>query len=124
MFWTLVAIARLLLGGAFVVFAVRNYLYNVPRLTGILETSKFNVPEPRNVVLAGIVLQFIGGILAAIGPFPALGGAMMIVFLVLATVLFHPVWHYKGDEQIPHLNATLINTGLVGGFLLIVATGL
>ena len=131
MFWTLIAIARLLLGGAFVAFAVRNYLVSVPRLTGLLETSRllqkyptFKLPTtPRNVVLAGIALQGVGGLLTAVGLFPALGGLLMIVFLIVATVLFHPAWLYPADERGPHTAAVLMNTSLVGAFLMSIAIG-
>ena len=131
MFWTLIAIARLLLGGAFVAFAVRNYLINVPRLTGLLETSrllqKYPTPRlpttPRNVVLFGIAMQFVGGLLTAVGLFPALGGLMMIVFLIVATVLFHPAWLYPAEERGPHTVAVLMNTSLVGAFLMSLAVG-
>jgi putative oxidoreductase len=123
MFWTLIAIARLLLGGAFIAFAVRNYLINVPRLTGLLENGKFKVPEARNVVLAGIAIQFVGGLLTAVGLFPALGGLIMIVFLIVATVLFHPAWLYPAEERAPHTIAVLMNTSLVGAFLMSIAVG-
>ena len=118
---TLYAIARLLLGGAFVVFAIRNLLVNVPRLTGIIETK---APMARNVVLVGIALQFVGGALSAVGPWQALGGALMIVFLVLATLLFHPMWKYVGPDRAPHTVATLMNTSLCGAFLLLIAGGI
>jgi putative oxidoreductase len=117
---TLYALARLLLGGAFVVFAIRHVFVNIPRLTGIIENR---VPMARNVVIFGIALQFVGGLLSAIGPWQVLGGVLMIVFLVLATVLFHPMWAYKGAERAPHTVATLMNTSLVGAFLLLVAGG-
>jgi putative oxidoreductase len=117
---TLYTLARLLLGGAFVVFAIRNYLVNVPRLSGIIEHK---VPNAKLVVLAGIVLQFAGGLLSAIGPWQALGGVLMIVFLVIATVLFHPMWKFTGAERAPHTVATLMNTSLCGAFLLLVAGG-
>lgn len=117
---TLYALARLLLGSAFVVFAIRNYLVNVPRLTGIIENK---VPNARLVVLAGIALQLIGGLLSAIGPWQALGGVLMIVFLVIATLLFHPMWKFAGAERAPHTVATLMNTSLCGAFLLLVAGG-
>ena len=131
MFWTLFAIARLLLGGAFVAFAVRNYTVNVPRLTGLLETSRLlqkyptlKLPTtPRNVVLFGIAMQFVGGLLTAVGLFPALGGLLMIVFLVIATVLFHPAWLYPAEERAPHTVAVLMNTSLVGAFLMSIAVG-
>jgi putative oxidoreductase len=131
MFWTLIAIARLLLGGAFVAFAVRNYMVNTDRLSGLLETSRLlqkyptlKLPTtPRNVVLAGIGMQFVGGLLTAVGLFPALGGLMMIVFLIIATVLFHPAWLYSAEERAPHTVAVLMNTSLVGAFLMSIAVG-
>ena len=118
---TLYALARLLLGGAFVVFAIRNYLVNVPRLTGIIADR---VPNARLVVLAGIALQFVGGLLSAIGPWQALGGVLMIVFLVIATLLFHPMWAYARADRAPHTVATLMNTSLCGAFLVLVAGGI
>lgn len=131
MFWTLIAIARLLLGGAFVAFAVRNYMVSIEKLTGLLETGRLlqkypslKLPTtPRNVVLAGIALQFVGGLLTAVGIFPALGGLMMIVFLIFATVLFHPAWLYAAEERAPHTIAVLMNTSLVGAFLMSIAIG-
>lgn len=115
---TLHAIARLLLGGAFVVFAIRNFVVNVPRLTGIIENK---VPNARLVVLAGIALQFVGGLLTAVGPWQTIGGALMIAFLIIATVLFHPMWAYARADRAPHTVATLMNTSLCGAFLLLIA---
>ncbi len=117
---TLYALARLLLGGAFVVFAIRNLLVNVPRLTGIIENK---VPQARMVVLAGIALQLVGGLLSAIGPWQAAGGVLMILFLVTATVLFHPMWAFAKADRAPHTVATLMNTSLSGAFLLLAAGG-
>jgi putative oxidoreductase len=73
-------------------------------------------------------LQIVGGALTAIGGFvPVLGvpgGLALIVFLVLATLLFHPFWEFSGDEQKPHLSAFIMNSGLTGAFLLVTAYGL
>jgi len=122
----LVALAHLLLGGAFVIFGVRNWLHNVPRLSGILAGKNF--PQARNVVRFGIALQTLGGLLTLVSIFvPAagvVGGAIMIVFLVLATVLFHPMWQFSGPERMPHTAATLMNSSLCGAFLLVIAGGL
>lgn len=131
MFWTLIAIARLLLGGAFVAFAVRNYMVNIDRLTGLLETSRLlkkyptlKLPTtPRNIVLFGIAMQLAGGLLTAVGLFPGFAGLLMIVFLIIATVLFHPAWLYSAEERAPHTVAVLMNTSLVGAFLMSIAVG-
>jgi putative oxidoreductase len=121
-----VALAHLLLGGAFVIFGIRNWRHNVPRLSGMLEAKNF--PQPQNVVRFGIALQTLGGLLTLLSIFvPAAGvagGAIMIVFLVLATVLFHPMWKFSGAERMPHTAATLMNSSLCGAFLLVIAGGL
>ena len=122
----LIAVAHLLLGGAFVIFGIRNWRHNVPRLSGILEGKKF--PQPQRVVRFGIVLQTLGGLLtlaAILVPSAGVaGGAIMIVFLVLATILFHPMWQFSGPERMPHTAATLMNSSLCGAFLLVIAGGL
>jgi putative oxidoreductase len=122
----IVTLAHVLLGGAFVIFGIRNWLNNVPRLSGMLEAKRF--PQPGNVVRFGIALQTLGGLLTLLAIFVpgagVAGGAIMIVFLVLATVLFHPMWQFTGPERMPHTAATLMNSSLCGAFLLVIAHGL
>ena len=124
MFWFLSSIAHLLMGAAFVTFGVRN-IKNIPRLAAVLETKKISQPE--NAAKFGVGLQVAGGALTFLGAFGGwfgvLGGLAMMVFLVLATVLYHPFWEYPADEQPPHISAALTNTALFGGFLLIFALG-
>lgn len=123
---TIFVLAHLLLGGAFVFFGIRNWRFNVTRLGGILAGKNF--PQPQNVVRLGIGLQTLGGVLTLVGIFvPAAGvagGLVMIVFLVLATVLFHPAWQFSGTERMPHTAAVLMNSALCGAFLLVIARGL
>ncbi|MBK8082557.1 MAG: DoxX family protein [Devosia sp.] len=125
MTWFISFVAHLLLGGVFVVYGIRNTRH-VERLSGILAKRPF--PLAGSAVRIGIFLQIVGGALTVLAPFHAmlgiLGGAAMIVFLVLATVLFHPVWRYKADERTPHFTATMLNSSLVGAFLLVIATAL
>ena len=122
----IVMLAHVLLGGAFVIFGIRNWRFNVPRLSGILSGKNF--PQAQTMVRLGIVLQTLGGLLtllAIVVPAAGIaGGAIMIVFLVLATVLFHPMWQFTGDARMPHTAATLINSALCGAFLLVFAHGL
>lgn len=125
MTWFITFIAHLLLGGVFVAYGVRNTRH-VERLSGILAKRPF--PLARPTVRFGVGLQIAGGALTVLAPFYAicgiLGGIVMIAFLVLATVLFHPLWRYKGDERTPHFTATMLNSSLVGAFLLVIATSL
>lgn len=118
---TLILLARLLLGGAFLVFGVRN-IPNIGGLTAALTAR--GLPLPRIAAIIGVALQIVGGALTAIGPFAAWGGAGLIVFVVLATVLFHNFWDYEGADRAGHVTATIMNTGLAGAFLLVTAVGL
>ena len=70
----LIALAHVLLGGAFVIFGIRNWRFNVPRLSGILAGKHF--PQPQIVVRFGIMLQTLGGLLTLVSIFaPAAGVA-------------------------------------------------
>lgn len=117
----ILSLARLLLGGSFLLFGIRN-IRHITGLTAGLTAR--GMPLPRLAAIIGVGLQIVGGALTAIGPFGLIGGVLLIVFLVFATVLFHNFWDYSGADRTTHLNATIMNVGLVGAFLLPVATGL
>jgi putative oxidoreductase len=117
----ILALARLLLGGSFLLFGIRN-IGNIAGLTAALTARGMLLPRLSAIV--GVGLQIVGGALTAIGPFGLIGGVLLIVFLVFATVLFHNFWDYSGAERTTHFNATVMNIGLVGAFLLPVASSL
>ena len=117
----LIPLARLLLGGAFLTFGVRN-IRNIDGLVAGLTAR--GLPLPRLAAISGVALQIVGGALTAIGPFGAIRGASLVVFVVLATVLFHNFWDYSGPDRTTHLNATIMNAGLAGAFLLPIAASL
>ncbi|RYE40489.1 MAG: DoxX family protein [Hyphomicrobiales bacterium] len=125
MFSTLFSLAHLLLGGAFVVFGIRN-IKSIPGLASFLAGKK--VAQPETAAKFGVALQIVGGALTMLAPFVPfaglLGGLALIVFLVLATVLFHPFWEFSGEEQKPHVQSFIMNTGLSGAFLLVIAYAL
>ena len=122
---TLFVLAHLLLGGAFVVFGIRN-IKGIPGLASFLAGKK--VTQPETAAKFGVALQIAGGALTVLAPFVplagVLGGLALIVFLVLATVLFHPFWEFSGEEQKPHVQAFIMNTGLTGAFLFVIAYAL
>jgi len=122
---TLFFLAHLLLGGAFVVFGIRN-IKSISGLASFLAGKK--VTQPETAAKFGVALQIVGGALTVLAPFVplagVLGGVALIVFLVLATVLFHPFWEFSGEEQKSHVQAFIMNTGLTGAFLFVIAYAL
>jgi putative oxidoreductase len=115
-------LGRFLLGGAFVIFGLRN-IANLPRLTETME-RKGLLPQPRIWMMAGVGIQIIGGAMVALGVLPAIGAAALIAFLLLAAYLFHPFWEFPKEEQTPHINACIMNTGLAGAFLIVLGFSL
>lgn len=122
----LFVLGQALLGGAFVVHGVRNLRNNVPRLAGLLAERR--IADGQRLVHIGIALQLAGGVLTVLGvvspELGVIGGTALIVFLVVATLLFHPPWAYPAAERGPHIYACVMNGGLCGAFLMVIARGL
>ncbi|WP_295806076.1 DoxX family protein [uncultured Nitratireductor sp.] len=111
-------LGSLLLGGAFVFAGLRN-LGNIPFLTGVLAGR--GVPLARAALFAGIALQCVAGTLLIAGIYPAYAAAGLIVFLVIATLIFHNFWDHDGPDRVARINGVVSNVALAGGFLLIIA---
>ncbi|HEV7276660.1 MAG TPA: DoxX family protein [Devosiaceae bacterium] len=118
---TLLLIGRLLFGGAFVFFGLRN-LRNFQKLRPTM--AEKGVPLPDLALGLGLVTQTLAGLLILLGIMVPLGAAAMIVFLILATVLYHPFWAFAGDARAPHVSAFGINSALCGGALVLIAATL
>lgn len=111
-------IARVLMGAPFLVAGIRNFR-NLDRLVGLMAGRK--VPQARVVTIAGVAVQTVCGLLIVLGiltPWAALGEA---IFLAAATLIVHPYWAFPKEERFPHINACIVNTALVGGFLMLFA---
>lgn len=114
-------IARILMGVPFVVAGIRNFR-NINRLVGIMEGRK--VPNARAATTFGVSVQLVSAVLIVIGvltPWAALG---LAGFLAAATLIVHPYWTFPKDERFVHINACIVNTSLVGAFLMLFAVSL
>jgi putative oxidoreductase len=111
-------LGRFLLGVAFVVFGLRN-VSAIPRLTEAME--KKGVPQARALMTTGVGIQIVGGTMVATGLFAWLGALALCAFVLVAAYLFHAFWEFPTEERTPHINATIMNTGLAGAFLTVAA---
>ena len=114
----LIFVARLLIGGAFILAGLRN-LTNVPVLTGIMAAR--GVPQARAVLFAGIALQVVCGALLVVGLWTAIAAAFLIAFVVAGSWIFHNFWDHLGLECGNPINGVVGNVALIGGFLLVIA---
>jgi putative oxidoreductase len=82
----------------------------------------YRVPAARPVLTAGLALQFVGAALLALDLWRALDAALLIVFTVAASAIFHR-WWLIADPLLSHLHFSnlLVNCAVVGGLLLVAA---
>ena len=115
---TLLFLGRLLLGGAFVFAGLRN-IQNAVFLTGLMAAR--GVPQARLALWAGIVLQIIAGLLVMAGLWTATACAVLVLFLIAATPMFHNFWDHQGPDRASRINGFVGNVALSGGFLTLIA---
>ncbi|RWQ21283.1 DoxX family protein [Mesorhizobium sp.] len=115
---TLLFLARLLLGGAFVFAGLRN-IQNAAFLTQMMAAR--GVPQARLALWLGIVLQVTAGVLVIAGLWTAIAAAVLLVFLIVATPMFHNFWDHQGPDRASRINGFVGNVALSGGFLTLIA---
>ncbi|RWC28071.1 DoxX family protein [Mesorhizobium sp.] len=115
---TLLFLGRLLLGGAFVFAGLRN-IQNEAFLTGLMAAR--GMPQARLSLWLGIVLQIAAGLLVIAGLWTAFAATVLLLFLIVATPLFHNFWDHQGPERASRINGFVGNVALSGGFLTLIA---
>ena len=96
------------------------------------QVSLLDMPLPRSILdmmvaylplLLGLALflELSGGLLILIGIKPRLGGALLLLFLIPTTALFHPFWLFTGDQQSFEMVMFMKNIAITGGLLCLLA---
>jgi len=120
---SLMIIGRVIFGAFFLIAGVRNFWAFAERKTTATTTNYgWRLPVP--VMAAGFAVQLFGGLALILGIWTVWSSLALILFLVLATVLYHNLFMFQGKERDPHLYLTLVNITLAGGLLLIIADAL
>lgn len=116
---TLMLIGRLVFGGFFLIAGIRNFAhFNARRKTAI---TNYGWLLPAPIMALGFATQLLGGLLLMLGIWVVPAALALIVFLVLATALYHNLFLFQGVERDPHLYFTLVNITLAGGLLMVIA---
>lgn len=114
--------ARIVTGGAFAIVGVRNIASHRP-IADSLKTNGF--PAADFLAASGIAMQIGFGVLMAVGLFPAVAAAGLLVFTVLATLMVHSFWTVADKtERGLQTNMFLANTIMAGGLLALMAAAL
>ncbi|MEO8668355.1 MAG: DoxX family protein [Bauldia sp.] len=118
---TLLLVGRVVLGLFFVIAGIRNFLRFADRAS---PATNYGWKLPTPLTALGYGAQLVGGLSVTFGVLTVWGAALLIVFLVAATSLFHNFLMFRGEERQPHIYFTLVNCALVGYCLTAMATAL
>ena len=112
---TLILVGRVILGLFFVIAGIRNFMRFADRAS---PETNYGWKLPTPLTALGFAGQLVGGLSVLFGILMIWGAALLILFLICATALFHNFLIFRGEERQPHIYFTLVNCALVGYCLL------
>jgi putative oxidoreductase len=111
-------LGRFLLGGLFVLGGIEHF-FALPLLAGIMKAR--GVPAPRAVLILGSIWQIVFGLLLVLGAWLAPAGFALILFTLVASVMFLDFWNKPEPEATHQRNAFLCNVAIIGALLMVAA---
>lgn len=113
-------IARILLAVLYLVFGwakLTDYSWAVAYMT------QSGVPLPSVAALVAIVIEFFGGIALVLGVWTRPLAVLFAFFTLAAGLIGHHYWTMMGTDRLVNMMNFYKNVSLMGGFLLLYATG-
>ena len=108
---------RIVFGLFFLIAGLRNFASLADWRT---RSTNYGWPLPLIVLAIGFALQGICGLAMVANFMTQAAAAALILFIIMATALFHNLFLFKGKERDPHLYLTLVNITLISGLLMII----
>src|SRR3954447_17160079 len=111
---------RLLLGAIF----VSSGFGKVMHLDTFAQSlSSRGVPMSTPLSVLGALVEFLGGIAIVIGLQVRWASALMILFVIVATLISHRYWELADAARRAQETQFMKNVAILGGFLLLMASG-
>ena len=117
--WMLL-IGRVFLASVFLVSAIHKALrYGL----AVAEFERDRVPMISVTLPGTILLHLIGSICIIVGYQTAIAALLLAAFTVVATLKVHAFWRLPKEEQLARSRVANANLCIVGGLLILAATG-
>jgi putative oxidoreductase len=116
----LLLLGRLLLGGIFVLTGYGK-LVGLAAFAASLE--KNGVPFVSVMAPLGAGVEFFGGLAIVLGIEVRYTAALMIAFVIVATLISHRFWEFQDAVRRAQQTQFLKNVAISGGFVLLLAAG-
>ena len=85
--------------------------------------KNLKVPFPHLMLAGGFATMLIGGAMVLLDYHSSIGGAMLIVFTILANLMYHHFWTMRDPRQRQtHTWVFCNNIAVMGGLLMVIAT--
>jgi putative oxidoreductase len=104
-------LGRIFISAIFIFSAVTNLANFAHTKTYMAQTG---LPAPGFLLLCSMIIIAVGGILILVGKWTAAGAALLIIFMIPATLIFH-----HDFSQFPEIIQFLKNLGMIGGLLFV-----
>jgi putative oxidoreductase len=116
----LLLVGRILLGGIFVISGYGKVM-GVAAFAASLESK--GVPFASGLALIGACVEFFGGLAIVLGIEVRYAAALMIAFVIVATLISHRFWELQGALRQAQATQFSKNMAIIGGFVLLLAAG-
>lgn len=90
-------------------------------MSALLATMK--MPYAEWLLIVAIIFELGGALLLFFGWFARFGSVLLIIFVVVATFLFHSFWTFQGAPAVNQTHHFLKNLSILGGLLYVLAYG-
>lgn len=115
----LIVVGRVLLGGLFVIGGIHHFRIVEPLTKSMTDRG---VPSARLVLIAGSIFQIVCGVALMLGLYVAAAAFGLIVFTILASLMFLNYWDMEeGAPREAAFNNLMINVALIGGLMIAAA---
>ncbi len=117
----LIIAGRMLLGGLFVVAGIRHF-FILPVVT--VPMMARGIPMAKRVLIVGSIFEICAGVLLAINFHAAWAALGLVAFTLVASWMLLDFWNKQGVPRHGAINGWMSNIGVVGGLLIVAASGL
>lgn len=117
----IVLVARILLSVIFISSGISK-IFNWEATAGYMATA--GMPLVPMFLVGAITVEVLGGLSVLLGLCPRLGAAMLFLFLIPTTLIFHNFWAIT-DQMMRQLQmiSFMKNLAIMGGLLMVVGLG-
>jgi putative oxidoreductase len=116
----LLLLGRILLGGIFVLSGYGK-LMGLSAFAASLEQK--GVPFAAVMALIGAPVEFFGGLAIVLGIETRYAAALMVGFVIMATLISHRFWEYQDAARQMQQTHFLKNVAIIGGFVVLFVQG-